>query len=674
MTLLDKMMNQTSGVQLLKTRTLLAFIASIVGYGCGIDINEIRLTNTGLDVTYPEDIRRPSVALNVLQRQRIAISNMPSVVATYSHTGAVRSLHGNTRLSVVSAHELKPGASGQRLLDQFSDVLLSNHTETLIVSSNSVLRGEYRVIKLDQYIRGVPVISGGLAIGISESTGLVDSVQAAFLPDRDLAEHPSIASDDVQGLAENLLVSQMNAIQETIEIFSAPRLGYYGATREAEHQALVWIVDATYQATNGEFVSMELWIDATSGMYVGHKPTTHNILSRAVLSANNSTTLTNGLPSNMTLLFVEGDPPSGDSVANNAYNNASTVYNAWTPVGSAFSYPHMNIVVHVGVDWANAASTSIGGQEWLLFGDGARSGTFASTPFGNSLDVVAHEFGHGIVRQYGALGALHVADTRALSEFYADLSSVIADAHTRNGAVPPATWEIAEVFTNRPGVGIRSWKTPTNAVAPGARDWFPRRSMSSGEVGAYANTTIAAHAYYLLVNSGVHNRFGLAPGIPSIFVPAQGQLVTRNLFLEALQRPEMQFDPDFFDIRDATAAEGDLLHPALGEAVRTAWRAVGVGYNCTSPPPRPTLLSDDFFCAGRFTLFWDPVPTATTYHAQRVRRGSPWSLASTIVDGDTTSCQQQITQASVARLRACNGCGCSDWSFEVDMPYWSPCL
>jgi hypothetical protein len=346
------MMNQTSGVQLLKTRTLLAFIASIVGYGCGIDINEIRLTNTGLDVTYPEDIRRPSVALNVLQRQRIAISNMPSVVATYSHTGAVRSLHGNTRLSVVSAHELKPGASGQRLLDQFSDVLLSNHTETLIVSSNSVLRGEYRVIKLDQYIRGVPVISGGLAIGISESTGLVDSVQAAFLPDRDLAEHPSIASDDVQGLAENLLVSQMNAIQETIEIFSAPRLGYYGATREAEHQALVWIVDATYQATNGEFVSMELWIDATSGMYVGHKPTTHNILSRAVLSANNSTTLTNGLPSNMTLLFVEGDPPSGDSVANNAYNNASTVYNAWTPVGSAFSYPHMNIVVHVGVDWA----------------------------------------------------------------------------------------------------------------------------------------------------------------------------------------------------------------------------------------------------------------------------------------------------------------------------------
>jgi Zn-dependent metalloprotease len=620
----------------------------------------------------PVRLRQQDIVVPVdaaaLKRQHDVLSGMPSVRVRYARAGSIRFVRGETGIAIAPAQrQLKPGASGQELLSQFQDILLGRGTETLTVDSNRVIGKGYRVVKLAQSVRGVPVLSGGLAIGFDEATGLADSVQAQFLPDRALPAKPRIPAARVAGLATELLVSAFGAARQSITISPSPSLAYYGASKDAEKVALVWVIEASYQTAVKEPAVDELWIDAVDGSFVGRRERLHRVLSRSVFSANNNLPGPNSLPPNMTFLFSEGGS-SGDAMANTAYHHVGTAHNVWAGLMPYFPYPGTGVVVHVGRNLVNAFSIKIGNTQWLMFGDGS----IDTRPLGDSLDAVAHEFGHGVNRLFTGVEDGINNDSRALAEFYADLSSVVVDAHQRGGAVPAPTWEIAEVFHQYPDRGLRSWRAPNTGVS-GGRDWYPRRTMIPGQA-THQNSTIAGHAYYLLVNGGVHYRYGLlAPWIPSIPVPSQGQLVSRIVFLAAMQRPEMLFEPDFFDARDATGAAGDAMHPALGAAVRTAWRAVGVGYDCSGPPARPIWDVFDFMCKGRYKFTWNGVPGATTYHGERVRAGWPWALAATIVDGPVNSCTQQVRETSYARLRACNGCGCSDWTDPVTMQWWQQC-
>lgn len=82
--------------------------------------------------------------------------------------------------------------------------------------------------------------------------------------------------------------------------------------------------------------------------------------------------------------------------------------------------------------------------------------------------------------------------------------------------------------------------------------------------------------------------------------------------------------------------------------------------------------ASDSLCP-RWVLSWPAVPGATAYHAQANTAALGWANALTIVNGDYTQCMQQVTQYSHARVRACNGCGCSDWSNTVYMWKWPSC-
>lgn len=182
------------------------------------------------------------------------------------------------------------------------------------------------------------------------------------------------------------------------------------------------------------------------------------------------------------------------------------------------------------------------------------------------------------------------------------------------------------------------------------------------------------HAFYLLTVGGTHSRAGI-PGsnVPVIPVTGIGYDSARNIFYAALRSTAIQNTSNYFALRDATVAAAPATQQT---SVRKAWDAVGVSYGCTAPPATPQIQVWPDYCRGRHKITWPAIAGATKYHGQATPVLLGWGLAQTFTDGNVTQCKQDIPRNTGdwwVRVRACNGCGCSNWSPQGLMEYWETC-
>ena len=56
---------------------------------------------------------------------------------------------------------------------------------------------------------------------------------------------------------------------------------------------------------------------------------------------------------------------------------------------------------------------------------------------------------------------------------------------------------------------------------------------------------------------------------------------------------------------------------------------------------------------------------ATTYCGEHASRVYGCAFADPFVDGPYTSCTLDLRETWMVRVKACNGCGCSDWSETI---------
>ncbi len=181
---------------------------------------------------------------------------------------------------------------------------------------------------------------------------------------------------------------------------------------------------------------------------------------------------------------------------------------------------------------------------WLGDGDGQ---LFA--PLGGGLDVVAHEFFHGVIDSEVELA--YVGQEGALHESFADVLATGIDGN----------WKIGEsVFT--PGVQGDALRDLANLTW---RDW---RTFPGSEDEVHAMSEVPSHAAYLV---------GSALGA--------GEL--RRIWYSALT-DHLRPNAGFAGARDATVAAAQALHGAASaqaQAVIDAWAAVGI--DATTPRERP---------------------------------------------------------------------------------------
>lgn len=207
--------------------------------------------------------------------------------------------------------------------------------------------------------------------------------------------------------------------------------------------------------------------------------------------------------------------------------------------------------VHYGQDYDNAFCD---GQH-LAFGDG--DGNVLS-PTAGALDVVAHEFTHGIT--FATARLTYQGQSGALNEAISDLfGCFISQANGRK-----RDWQMGETIYHPSGANgrkqaMRDLADPHATNSPA--DMSEYQDTTDDQGGVHFNSTIVSHAGYLMSEGGS-------------FGAGMGPMRTAKIWYRALTH-YLTENATFRDAADATlSAARDL---GYGEdIVKAAWTEVGV--------------------------------------------------------------------------------------------------
>jgi thermolysin len=238
----------------------------------------------------------------------------------------------------------------------------------------------------------------------------------------------------------------------------------------------------------------------------------------------------------------------------------------------------IRVIVHPadGRDWAALGpryAHLFAGAFWdgesICLGDGLPEGERfdgrAWRPAATALDIVAHEFAHGVLDHSSQL--VYRGESGALAEAFADVMATAVEF----SAQPPgrgagrADYEIGE---DAAGAALRSLGDPGSTGHP------DHLAAVAGASGVHRNSTVASHAYFLAIEGGTNRTSGLR-------VEGVGR-ARRDQVERAFYRAFAYLLPSaagFAVARAATIQSATDLYGAgspAASAIAQAWSAVGV--------------------------------------------------------------------------------------------------
>ena len=222
---------------------------------------------------------------------------------------------------------------------------------------------------------------------------------------------------------------------------------------------------------------------------------------------------------------------------------------------------HLDATVHFGKDYDNAFWN---GQQ-MVFGDG--DGDLFNR-FTASLDVIAHELGHGVTGDEA--GLVYVGQAGALNESLSDVFGSLVKQYVRKQTADRADWLIGEgLFTAKVhGVALRSMKAPGTAFddpilgrdpQPATMADYVRTSADNG--GVHTNSGIPNHAFYLT----------------AIALGGYAWEKAGRIWYETLRDNRLKRTATFRQFAHYTVANAaHVFGTAERRAVAEAWKAVGI--------------------------------------------------------------------------------------------------
>jgi hypothetical protein len=303
------------------------------------------------------------------------------------------------------------------------------------------------------------------------------------------------------------------------------------------------------------------------------------IKRRKTYSARNGTSIPGRL------LVDEGER-SKDAVAQAAHDGAGLVYDYYMNTFKRDAYDGqgspMISTVHYGSDPEDAENAAwVGEYSQMIYGDGGQ--IFKPLPYG--LDVVGHEFTHGVIES--SAGLIYENQAGALNESYADVFGALIDR---------ANWTIGEQVVKSPPYPItylRSLEDPNADNSYDAAD--PLASVGQpAAMDEYANLPNSRRAD----NGGVHVNSGIPNRAAFLVAKALGREKMEQIYYRALTN-YITPEADFKDAADVTArAAADLYGQTEVGAVQAAFAQVGITTAAAPQTPPPTPSDGDLPAGG----------------------------------------------------------------------------
>lgn len=440
-------------------------------------------------------------------------------------------------------------------------------------------------VRFRQTKNGLEVVGGTVSLHVNPS----GVVYAAFGNARDGEQLPSVARVPLEVALANAVSAEKREVKA-----DTARLVYV-LTSIGQNLHLAWEVRVV--GKNGTMPVDDLvFVDALSGDVVDRHPRVYEIdgLCRQVTCVYIYHDDQNGAEYPMSALYEEECPATSGRWDPDGYTN-------WQILQSVFGFyrdAHSRLSYN-GLGTGGKLYTTVNVPGWGAFWSGDGYMTFLSDewsgrwrydyeqvwgPTGTDVDVVAHEFTHGVTDTTSNL--IYAGESGALNEAFSDIMAAACDWFSVTPhRVNAGTWKMAEM-TFTPGISNDACRYMNNPRLD--RQNSPPGGASAGESydlysdpeyspthDVHFNSGIANLAFYLLVQGGQHPRYGQS-GVPSITVPGIGMDEANRIFFRAFTRL-MSPSSQFIDARAATVqAAYDLGLSNHVTNVELAWDAVGV--------------------------------------------------------------------------------------------------
>lgn len=423
-------------------------------------------------------------------------------------------------------------------------------------------------VRLDQTYKNIPVHAQELVVHLDPQEHIV-AVNGQFVPNLNVMTDALVSQTDAEQIAlDDLLNGQLQANERarvTTRLLDRTALEIYIDETNPNHATLTWYVVIMTEHPLGEW---RYFVNARKPVVTARFNNVASDKVRETYTAENSTDIPGRL------LVSEGER-SRDAIAQAAHDGAGKVYdyyaNTFKRDGIDGQGGKMVSTVHYGSDIEDADNAAwIGEYQQMIYGDGGQ--IFKPLPYG--LDVVGHEFTHGVIGS--TAGLEYKGQSGALNESYADIFGALIDR---------GNWTIGETVIKSPPYPrpyLRSLEDPN---AKGA--FNPRRPLAGvgqpANVSEYANLPINRKSD----NGGVHINSGIPNKAAYLIAQAIGPEKAEQVFYRALTQyltPSAQFKDNALALVQAYKdLYGNNVQP-----VQAGLSGVGIqvgGGGAPAPPP-----------------------------------------------------------------------------------------
>jgi Zn-dependent metalloprotease len=295
---------------------------------------------------------------------------------------------------------------------------------------------------------------------------------------------------------------------------------------------------------------------------------------RMVYTANNGS----NLPGQQ--VRDEGQPPTGDPAADEAYDGAGSTYDLYWNIYQRNSVDGNGLRLDSTVHYQQNYDNAFWNGQQMVYGDG--DGQLFNR-FTLALDVIGHELTHGVTQYTSNLN--YQNQSGALNEAVSDVFGSLVKQYKLNQTADQADWLIGQgLFTaNVKGIALRSMKAPGTAYDDPVLGKDPQPANMSSYVnttqdngGVHINSGIPNHAFYLLART--LGGYALEKAGKIWYVAATTKFNSGT---------------DFQGAADLTfQAAGELFgqNGAEQQAVQNAWSGVGITVGA-QPQPQPQSQS-----------------------------------------------------------------------------------
>lgn len=294
---------------------------------------------------------------------------------------------------------------------------LEDHRATLGVPASHTFEtikifadGDYNtVVRLSQQVGGVPIFESDVAVNINAAND-VRVVSGKFY---------TVDFDTVATIDKETAIASAGYLLGDPDLIEMPSAELVGYVRD-KFGVLTWHVVLTTIEPSGALGQWHYFINARNGDLVNFYNGIRHVLDRETYDMNNTTTL-----SLATLEIVEGGV-SKDKVTQATHDNVATVYDYYLTNHGRDGMDGLGGTIETYVHWGDSFVGAFYGRlndhGAMAFGDGNPKTMF---PYGTALDVVAHEYTHGVIDFTARVGFSE--QSTALNESLADVFAMFVD-------------------------------------------------------------------------------------------------------------------------------------------------------------------------------------------------------------------------------------------------------